>query len=113
MTEGKLTESDVSEIIDRLATGDETQQEIADDFDVAQSKISEINQAHVRGRQKGRQSAIDDALDFLGEDDTEEGDDDEYWCGFCESEDGEKVAVEYMAEECRNGHDLTGEWEGV
>jgi len=51
-------------------------------------------------------------MKFSKEDDTDSNDDeDDYWCGYCEAETGEKMEVEYLASECPNGHDLSDDWE--
>lgn len=105
-------------IIEALHQGDKTQTEIADDNGVSQSTVSNINRGLSTGIEKGREEgksegyaeAVEEALSFDEADQTEADDDDTYTCGYCEDEGVDDVTVQYLQEECPNGHDLAGDW---
>lgn len=114
----QLNDEDRASIIEALRTTDKSQQEIADEHGCSQSTVSTINQALSTGREAGKEEGYEEAYKKASEEfseslDDETPDEDEYWCEHCMNEEGEKVFIEYMADECPNGHDLSGAWEGV
>lgn len=105
-------------IIELLNEGGMSQDEIADEVGVSQSTVSRINRGLGAGKKKGKREGkkegyaegFSDARNFQKDDGTEKPEEDDYWCSVCESEGNGKVEVEYLAEECPNGHDLSDAW---
>jgi len=115
MCPDKVDDDTRDSIIEAIKEGDRSQEEIADDHGVSQATVSNIKRSHDRGRERGKEEGRKEgfkeaAKTFSKSDNTDKPDDDNYWCAYCESEEGEKVSVEYMQEKCPNGHDLSGDW---
>lgn len=122
MSDQGITDEKRDSIIEALHEGDKTQTEIAEDNGVSQSTVSNINRGLSSGLEKGKEKgreegksegyaeAVEEALNFDDADETETEDDDVYTCGYCEQEGNNDVVVQYMDEECPNGHDLSGDW---
>lgn len=110
----ELTETEQNKIIQLCKEGELTQEEIAEKFDTSQSAVSRIKRSYERGKEdtefEAAKEATKERLSFDQEDDTEYDENDDYFCYYCKQEYGEKVKIEYMADECPNGHDLTGDW---
>lgn len=122
MTDQGITDEKRDSIITDLRNGDKTQTDIAEDNDVSQSTVSNINrglttgleegkeEGKEKGREEGYAEAVEEALNFEDSDNTETHEDDVYTCGYCEDEGANDVTVQYMDEECPNGHDLSSDW---
>jgi len=106
----ETSEETKESIITQLKRGEKTQKEIAENHDVSTATVSRIKQAWNKGKMEGAKEASKSFYDFGKQDETESEEEDDYWCGYCEQENGEKVKVDYMDSECPNGHDLSGEW---
>lgn len=109
MTTG-ISDDKRESIIEDLRNDAGTQAEIAENHDVSQSTVSNINRGLNAGKKDGYREGVKESFNFGNKDETEVDDDDEYWCQYCQSENDEKVFVEYMTDECPNGHNLTGDW---
>ena len=109
-----ISDSKRDSIIDDLNNSDKSQQEIAEDKEVSQATVSNIKRGMERGKEQGKEQGMEEAFEkvrnFSQEDETESHEEDEYWCSYCQAENDTKVMVEYLAEECPNGHDLSGDW---
>jgi len=95
-----------------------SQQEVADELGISQSHVSRLENAYQTGTETGREQgkeegfkeAMDKVRNFEQDDETEKPEEDTYWCAYCEAENDSRVEVEYLADSCPNGHDLTGDW---
>lgn len=110
MTDG-ISEDARSSIIEALDNGGQTQAEIADEHGVSQSTVSNIKQGMRHGKKQGYKSGVKDTFNFDTEDQTEQEEDDQYWCQTCKDAGDGKVYVEHLDAECPNGHDLSGAWD--
>jgi len=109
----RLTDDDRDTIINLLGNDDMSQQDIADKIGCSQSTVSFVKCRREAGGQNASEENETEEImkfNFDGEDETEEEEDDEYWCAYCQEESDKEVSVDYMQEECPNGHDLSGDW---
>lgn len=110
MTDSKLDDSDREAIIEAIDNTDKSQAEIGEKFGVSQSTVSNIKRTYEHGKEEGAKAAYEKTFDFSTADQTEKEEEDDYWCAYCENEGEGRVPLDYMQEECPNGHDLSGDW---
>ena len=115
---GRLTDAERAELHRRLSEGDyDTQAELADEFGVVESTVSDHKKKVESGRQDMVYRAEDGAggeedtdglmnIDWNDADDTEEESEDEYECGNC------GATLSYLQEECDGCGDMKA-WGGI
>ena len=110
----ELSESEESDVIRMCKEGEKTQEEIADEFGTSQATISRIKRSYERGKNETEFEAAKEAtkerLSFDREDSTEYDKEDDYFCAYCRQEGNGEVKVDYLADECPHGHDLSNDW---
>lgn len=85
--------------------------DIAEELETTEQYVSQVKSETDIEEVKSEVGELKDELNgFRSDDDTDTEDDDTFWCSYCEAEGEGQVEVEYLAPECPNGHDLSGDW---